>query len=79
MNVNRKVAAGGLGGALVIVIVAILGGLHIVVDPSAAVAAGTLVTFAISWLVPEADTTIPVGASVDVVTKTTVTPTPTPK
>jgi hypothetical protein len=73
---TRKVAAGGVGGALVIVLVGILGGFHIHIDAASASAATTLVTFAISWLVPEADTSIPVGASVDVTTTTTVAPTP---
>ena len=73
---TRKVAAGGVGGSLVIVIVGILGGFGVHVDAASAAAASTLVTFAISWLVPEADTSVPVGGSVDVTTTTTVAPTP---
>lgn len=77
MQPTRKVAAGGLGGALVMLICGILGGFNIHVDGASASAATVLVTFLISYFIPDADASIPVGG-VEVTTTTTVTPSPAP-
>lgn len=58
MKVSRKVAAGGVGGALVATVIGLF---HLAIDPATAVGLSTLVTFAISWFIPEADTSTPVG------------------
>ena len=73
MNPTRKVAAGGLGGAVVMLICGLLDGFGIKIDGAAASAATIIVTFLISYYVPNADTSVPVGG-VEVTTTTTVTP-----
>jgi hypothetical protein len=73
---TRKVAAGGLGGAVVMLIAGLLDGFGIKIDGAAASAATIIVTFLISYYVQEADMSVPVGGSLDVTTTTTVTPTP---
>lgn len=61
MNVTRKVAAGGLGGAVSVIVISVLGSVHVNVDPALASAITTVVTFLISYFVPNADSGVPVG------------------
>lgn len=49
---ERKVTAGALAGALVTLGVAVAGAFDLHVEPEVAVAAGTVLTFAVSYLVP---------------------------
>ena len=62
---QRKVAAGGLGGAVAVIVCAVLQGLRVAVDATLAVSITVVVTFLISYLVPEADLTTPVPLNGD--------------
>jgi len=53
---QRKVAAGGLGGALSVIIIAILGGFHVPVDPALSSAITTVVSVLVAYYVPDAVT-----------------------
>ena len=61
---KRKVAAGGLGGAVVVVLLSLIHGLTGArLDGEVGSALTVIVTFLIAYYIPDADTATPVGAS----------------
>lgn len=57
---TRKVAAGGIGGSLTIILVYVLKALGVSVDAILSSALTTLVCVALAWFVPELDQSQPV-------------------
>lgn len=59
---NRKVAAGGLGGALSVVLVELLQqAFRITIDAALSSSLTTILSFAVAYFVPNADTDTPIG------------------
>lgn len=62
MNVTRKVAAGGLGGAFSVVLIELVQQVfHVAIDATLSSAITTILTFTVSYFIPNADTDTPVG------------------
>lgn len=62
MNVTRKVAAGGLGGALSVVFIELLQQIfHVTIDAALSSSITTILTFTVSYFVPNADPATPIG------------------
>ena len=62
MSVSRKVAAGGLGGAISVVLVELLQQLfRVTIDAALSSSITTILTFTVSYFVPNADPDVPVG------------------
>lgn len=60
---KRKVAAGGLGGAVALIVITIAESFGLKVDGELGSALTVITTFLIAYFVPEADTSLPVGSA----------------
>lgn len=52
MNINPKVAAGGVAGSITIILVWVLGFFHVEVPPEVASAFTTIISFGAGWATP---------------------------
>jgi len=57
---HRKVGAGGLGGSLAVLMVALADGFGYHLSATVGTALGTVVSFVIAYFVPDADMSVPV-------------------
>lgn len=62
--ISRKVAAGGLGGAISVVVIELLQQVfRVTVDAALSSSLTTILSFLVAYLVPNADTSTPIGTA----------------